>query len=286
MTWQSKFRIQRRVSKVGDYTLSIMLFADDIILTAENESDLQNSLDILHRWCQSWNMKINAEKTKIIHFRGPSKTPTDAIFRCGREILSRTDKYKYLGLWLTEHLDLNYMAKEVAKAAHRALGLLTAKSKAYGGMPYKVYTHLYNSLVVPIITYGAAIWGQRDHSCINSVHNRACRFFLGVGKRTLNAAVQGDMGWPLPWNLQWHCTIKLCCRLTCMEHTRVHHKIFKWACENKNKKNWIFPRTLDLEGRTAFPPTQASNDIQASSANDSLCRTKARLVKSSSSIDH
>ena len=34
-----------------------------------------------------------------------------------------------------------------------------------------------------------------QHSCINAIQNRAMRFFLGVGKYTPVAALQGEMGW-------------------------------------------------------------------------------------------
>lgn len=52
------------------------------------------------------------------------------------------EKYKYLGLILTEFLDFHVMAKAVAASAGRALGVLIAKFKASGGMPYKCFTTL------------------------------------------------------------------------------------------------------------------------------------------------
>jgi hypothetical protein len=49
-----------------------------------------------------------------------------------------------------------------------------------------------------VIEYGASIWGNKDFSCINSVKNRAVRFFfMDVGKYTPNLALYGDMGWML-----------------------------------------------------------------------------------------
>ena len=36
-------------------------------------------------------------------------------------------KYHYLGLWFNEHLDFKYTALQVAKSAHRALGLLISR---------------------------------------------------------------------------------------------------------------------------------------------------------------
>ena len=103
----------------------------------------------------------------------------------------------YLGLLLTEHLDYSKMAKHVTNSASRALGLLMTKFKTAGGLPFAKYTKLYNSTVLStsIINYGASIWGLRGFTCIKAVQNRALRFFLGVGRYTPYAAVNGDTGW-------------------------------------------------------------------------------------------
>ena len=71
----------------------------------------------------------------------------------------------------------------VADAAHRALGLLISKDKTQGGMPYKVFTKLYNALVQSISDYGVAIWGYKEFSSINAFQNRACRY-LSYKKQT------------------------------------------------------------------------------------------------------
>ena len=71
--------------------------------------------------------------------------------------LAHAAQYKYLGLVLTEHLDYVVTAKLVAQSANKALGLLNAKSKAFGGLQYEPFTKIYESVFVPIISYGAAI---------------------------------------------------------------------------------------------------------------------------------
>ena len=76
--------------------------------------------------------------------------------------------------------------------------MLIAKSKALGGMAYKVFTKLYDTVVWPVISYGASVWDWKVFSCINAVQNRAMRFYLGTGKYTPNAVVSGDMGWQPP----------------------------------------------------------------------------------------
>ena len=78
-------------------------------------------------------------------------------------------QYKYLGLIIDEFIDYNVTVKHISKHASRALGSIIAKSKSLGGLPFKCFSKLYDSLVLPILTYGAAIWGHRSYSCINAV---------------------------------------------------------------------------------------------------------------------
>ena len=91
-------------------------------------------------------------------------------------------KYSYLGLLFTECLDYSSMAKVVAQSVSIALGLLISRYKVVNGMKLSVFTRLYESLVQPIISYGAAIWGVKRFSCVEAVKNRAIKFFLGTNK--------------------------------------------------------------------------------------------------------
>ena len=88
-----------------------------------------------------------------------------------------------------------------------------------------------------IIRYGAAVWGDKEFSCINAVHNRMCRYYLGVNKFTPNAAIQGDMGVRVPWQHQKLEIARQWCRLVNMSDSRVNKKIFKWA-NGFTCKNW------------------------------------------------
>ena len=77
------------------------------------------------------------------------------------------------------------------------LGLLISKAKSLGGLSYKCFTKVYESMVVPVIRYGAAaVWGQEEYSCIDAVHKY--RYFLIVNKYTPSAAVKGDIGVRVP----------------------------------------------------------------------------------------
>ena len=44
--------------------LFLLLYADDIVIFADNAEELQKGLDVLHVYCQRWKLKINAQKRK------------------------------------------------------------------------------------------------------------------------------------------------------------------------------------------------------------------------------
>ena len=161
---------------------------------------------------------------KIMNLRNPSIPKSICCFKCGDVELHSVDKYTYLGILLNETLDFNVTAKVVARGA---LELLIAEGKAMGGMPYNVFSKLYYSLVVSIITNGAGIWSIKEYSVINKVKNSACRFFLlSVGKCNSNAAANGNMGWFPMSVFLWKVVIGRRSRLYNMNDTKINKHFY------------------------------------------------------------
>ena len=59
--------------ELWDIRLCAMLYADDLILLAENEYDLKLQMDILGNYTIKWGMEINPGKTKVMIFKDPMK---------------------------------------------------------------------------------------------------------------------------------------------------------------------------------------------------------------------
>ena len=166
----------------GDDLICMLMYADDVCLIAETEQDLQAMLNTLDSWCTKWKLQVNAKKTQVVHFRyGPSVNRTTFQFTCGVDCIKVVDKYRYLGLVFSEFLNFELMVKTVAQAAHRALGLLIAKDKVQGGMPFSCFSKLFDQLVQPIIDYGAGIWGHKSFSSIARVQYIISFIFLSGG---------------------------------------------------------------------------------------------------------
>ena len=91
------------VSCGNNCNVTSLLYADDIVVTATSEQNLQSLIDTVSEWCDDWKMKLNTSKTKIIHFRRNLKNKPRSSFHF--ENIEYVSQYKYLGLVLNEHLD-------------------------------------------------------------------------------------------------------------------------------------------------------------------------------------
>ena len=89
---------------VGDDKICMLLYADDIVLLANNENELQILLSSLHvnDWCLQNDMSVNANKCNIVHFRTKSTSCSSLIRYASIN--------KYLGLVLDEHLDYSVLS--------------------------------------------------------------------------------------------------------------------------------------------------------------------------------
>jgi hypothetical protein len=106
--------------KLGNIKVSILLFADDIVLIAENEEKLQKMLDIVHKWCSKWRLAVHKDKTKVMHFRKVRQARSWYVFKYGNIDLEVVNKYKYLIIVLNEHLNFTVTADILAGAGGRA----------------------------------------------------------------------------------------------------------------------------------------------------------------------
>ncbi len=223
--------------------VSVLAFADDIVLIAESEENLQKLIDIVHGWSAKWRFVINPEKSQVIHFRNAPKVQTDFIFRLYRDgpILETVNCYKYLGVYLDEYLTFTKATDILATAGGRALGAMINKYKSLNDLGYDTYTKLYDSLVSPIIDYGSSIWGYKSYESLDRVQNRATRFFMGVHRFAPILGHVGDMGWgsnKSRWKLN---ILRLWNRLVEMDDNRLLKKVFLWDRDqhsNNNKSNF------------------------------------------------
>ena len=96
---------------------------------------------------------------------------------------------------------------------------------------------------------------NRTYSCINSVQNRACRFFLGVPRTTSNCAVIGEMGWKKCLTKQRIEVFRLYSRVS-NEDNLLPNCVYNWS--KRRRKSWV-NRVTALATVLKIPLNTATN---------------------------
>ena len=222
--------------------VSILLYADDIVLIAPSEENLQSMLNALSAWTEKWLLNIHPDKSQIVHFRKNGSDATKHCVKCGKINLDIVSFYKYLGVIFTEHLNYEKNATILSKAGGRALGSITAKYKAQGFMGYSTFTKLYEACITPILDYSASIWGFSRYNCLEAIQNRAVHVYLGVHKFAPLLALEGDMGWMSCEHRQQLSILRLWNRILKLPDDRLTKKIFigDYYLAQSGHRNWCW----------------------------------------------
>ena len=178
--------------------ISILVYADDMVLLAENEADLQTLIDIAGEWSRKWRLGINPTKTGVVHFHPKSVPETPIKFRIGEHEIELMHRYKYLGVTLDCHGQVDCIIEQLSGVASRALGAVISKSKDNYNLGFGSFSQLFDSCVVPILDYACGAWNVLSSvtqlTKLDRVQMRAGRFYCGLPKNAANMGVIGELG--------------------------------------------------------------------------------------------
>ena len=124
---------------------------------------------------------------------------------------------------------MKFAINKLAKSASRAFSALYTKFLHVDGMTFDVLCKLYQSLVEPVLFYGAGIWGLGEHKKLNTIQTKACRYIFGPGKNAANVASQGDMGWTSCVTKQNTEACRLFFKMKPSSDNRIVNRVFNWS---------------------------------------------------------
>ena len=78
--------------------ISVLAYADDLVLVGPTQAGLQQLINITESWCHRNCLCVNEQKTKVMHVRpkGVAKTQYNFTYKGNR--LDSVEEYKYLGV--------------------------------------------------------------------------------------------------------------------------------------------------------------------------------------------
>ncbi|MCJ3109048.1 hypothetical protein LN026_27435, partial [Klebsiella pneumoniae] len=138
--------------RVNEEYLSNLRFADDIALLSNSGDELQSMLTDLNRQSITVGLKINMQKTKVM-FNSVGRVQ---LFQIAGEALEVVSEYVCLGQVVTP--DPNHEA-EVVRRIRMGWSAFGKHSQIMNGsLPLSLKRKVYNSCILPLLTYGAETW--------------------------------------------------------------------------------------------------------------------------------
>ena len=200
--------------------VSHLLWADDLILLSLDHVTCQNQINNLLTYCNKWGIEINELKTKAIIFGQSDINKVDGDefqFYIGEKTLEIVDSYCYLGIVLHKSGKLLQAKISLKTKAMRAFfGLKRAINKYK--ISFKALTMLFDSLIKPIVLYGAPLWAPTssiikvissstqspqavqnfipkiNRTIAEKVHLSFLKWALGVNRKASNIGKRGETG--------------------------------------------------------------------------------------------
>ena len=87
---------------VGGRLINNIRYADDTVLIATSEEDLQKLLDIMIAESESFGLNLNAKKTFCMAISGKEKIPVCNLLINASSVV-QVEKFSYLGSWITSN---------------------------------------------------------------------------------------------------------------------------------------------------------------------------------------
>lgn len=243
--------------------LLILLYADDTVILANSATDLQNSLHSFNNYCTDWHMKVNTNKTKIIVFG--SRRTSNLSFIMGKESIEIVHEYHYLGVRFSSNGSFLKARKHVAEQANKALHLLYSRV-SNADLPIDLILKLFDNTVMPILLYGAEVYGYEDLTILERVHCNFLRKITKARKSTPLNFLYGELGrFPISITI-YSRMIKFWSNIITGKQTKITNKIYTYIKHNHNNLNlkWItnIKTILQTVGRQDLWENQNTLDLK------------------------
>ena len=115
------------------------------------------------------------------------------IFQYERKDLEIVQEFKYLGVIFNYNGSFVKNRKHVYEQAQRAMFNLWRRSRQLD-LPLDIQLELFDTLIMPILTYGCKVWGFENRNILEKLHLKYLKYILGVKMSTPTCMVLGETG--------------------------------------------------------------------------------------------
>lgn len=172
----------RAKSKVSATTVLELQYADDNVILANSEHDLQHTLDAFSEAYKSIGLEINSNKTQILWQPAPTCNAIPPGVMVNGSSLKNVEHFPYLGSHLSTNANIDVEIQYRLHCASAAFGRMRVRVFDNHDISTQTKLYVYQAVVVPTLLYGCETWTtyRRHLLCLEKYHHRCIRRILGI----------------------------------------------------------------------------------------------------------
>ena len=199
-----------RPNPFRDSRLAGLLWADDLVVLADDMDMLKRMLGHLTAWCSRWKMECNAKKCAILYFH--KRDENDAAEEARRradlygdrqsapqiqgEVVEVRKHYRYLGILFSDSLTFEKERESRCQVTRKAL---YAKERFLRSpaIPVTVRLHVLKTCVFPVALYGSELWVEgvrRGCEKLSSLIAHGLRWILCANNLVAKTYLEWELG--------------------------------------------------------------------------------------------
>jgi hypothetical protein len=147
----------------------------------------------MYLYCQTWKLQVNISKTKVVVFSRSRLNTNDMNFKYNGESLNIVTNFQYLGIIFSCKGSFNDAKAHLVQQARKAMFIVLRKARKLN-LSIDMQLEIFDTMVVPILLYGAEVWGFENCNIIENFHMQFCKTILKVKKSTPHCMIYGQLG--------------------------------------------------------------------------------------------
>lgn len=181
--------------RLAPVEISECVFADDVVIMARSECDLQKNLVFWDEALVKYGMKINSNKTKVMMV---ARETEEIDIKLREEKIQQVTQYKYLGVTIEnsgrQETDIEERIDKTVKTYHAIRASFIKKKEISKGTKMTIFKTIFR----PILTFGSESWvlNRRLESKLQAVEMKFLRSVKGVTRmdRVRNTDIREELG--------------------------------------------------------------------------------------------
>lgn len=147
-----------------------IVYADDSALSTTlntfnysnetTEEAINTELENISNWFKLNKLSLNANKTKAMMFHSPQRHVNPINININGIHIEFVECFNYLGILLDKHLTWKFHINTISQKISKTIGIMC---KLKNILPLHVLLTLYNSLILPYLSYGILVWGTHAY---------------------------------------------------------------------------------------------------------------------------